>query len=161
MSAQNAENRSIGETAALTGITPESIRHYEKIGLIPAPTRTANGRRTYGDVLVERLRFIRHARLLGFSLDDIRTLLNLSDDPSHDCSAADSIARRHLGQVTAKREALQALESALTDMIDNHCHGKVSQCRVIETLADHDMCADDHPPLAGPLTGQPPKAPLT
>ncbi len=147
------KNTSMGETAALTGITPESIRHYEKIGLIPAPTRTDGGRRTYSAALVDRLRFIRHARLLGFSLDDIRALLDLSDDPSHDCSAADSIARQHLGQVSAKRKALEALESALTDMIDNHCHGTVSQCRVIETLADHDLCADDHPSLSGTLTG--------
>ncbi len=145
---------SIGEAAEMTGITPESIRHYEKIGLIPAPTRTQGGRRTYGPPLVERLRFIRHARLLGFSLDDIRTLLDLSDDPSHDCSAADSIARRHLGQVTAKRQALVALETALSDMIADHCHGKVSQCRVIETLADHDLCTDDHLPLTGPLTNE-------
>lgn len=146
---KNEENLSIGEAAAQTGITPESIRHYEKIKLIPPPTRTAAGRRTYGTALVERLRFIRHARLLGFSLDDIRTLLILSDDPTHDCSAADSIARRHLQQVSAKRQALEALESALADMIDDHCHGQVSQCRVIETLADHDLCGADHLPLAG------------
>lgn len=149
MPENNTENLSIGETAALTGITPESIRHYEKIGLTPAPVRTEAGRRVYTQTLISRLRFIRHARALGFSLDDIRTLLNLSDDPSQDCSAADSIARRHLIQVTAKRKALEALESALTEMIDDHCHGAVKDCRVIETLADHDLCEEDHPPISG------------
>jgi len=149
MSEKNAENLSIGETAVLTGITPESIRHYEKIGLTPAPVRTEAGRRVYDGQMISRLRFIRHARNLGFPLDDIRTLLTLSDDPAQDCSAADSIARRHLGQVTAKRKALESLEGALQDMIDSHCHGAVKDCRVIETLADHDLCDDDHPPLSG------------
>ena len=92
----------IGEVARLTGLKVPTIRFYEAEGLVPAPPRTESGRRLYADAAVRRLAFIRHARGLGFELDDIRSLLDLTDAPDRPCADADQIARRHLAAVEAR-----------------------------------------------------------
>ncbi len=140
---------SIGALAQKTGAKVQTIRYYEELGLIPAPDRTQGGQRRYDAHHISRLSFIRHARALGFSLAQVRDLLALADDPSRDCSAADSIARAHLRAVKAKIAALNSLKKELGRMVDQ-CTGKsTSECRVIETLANHDLCAtDQHPVLS-------------
>jgi DNA-binding transcriptional MerR regulator len=131
----------IGVLAARTGAKVQTIRYYEQLGLMPEPPRTYGGQRRYEQDSVKRLTFIRHARALGFSLDQIRALLELSDNPQSDCTAADSIASEHLIAVKAKISALNSLKRELTRMVE-HCDGTdAAHCRVIETLANHDLCS--------------------
>jgi len=140
---------SIGVLAARTGARVQTIRYYEQIGLMPEPDRTQGGQRRYDAAHVKRLAFIRHARALGFSLQQIRTLLELADDPQRDCTGADSIAREHLRDVKARIKALHSLKKELTRMVETCDGASVSQCRVIETLADHSLCATPrHRPLS-------------
>ncbi len=140
---------SIGALAARTGAKVQTIRYYEQAGLMPAPDRTNGGQRRYDESHVKRLAFIRHARALGFSLQQIGALLDLADHPDQDCTHADSIAREHLRDVKARISALQSLKKELTRMVDNCDGASVSQCRVIETLANHSLCAAPrHQPLS-------------
>jgi DNA-binding transcriptional MerR regulator len=134
----------IGRLAELAFTKVETIRYYEQIGLIQPFMRTAGGHRLYGPEHVQRLKFIRHSRELGFGIEEIRELLHLSDNPETDCSAADAIARSHLEQVEIRIHKLEALKSELMRMIGECGHGRVSQCRVIEILSDHRNCTSEH-----------------
>lgn len=135
---------SIGRAARETGVKVPTIRYYEGIGLLPSPPRTESNRRLYGKDDLARLRFIRHARELGFEVDAIRQLLELQDDPSQPCAAADSIARARLADVERRIRSLSALKRELKGMIESCSCGRVAQCRVIEVLADHGQCRDVH-----------------
>jgi Cu(I)-responsive transcriptional regulator len=141
---------SIGEVAKRTGIKVPTIRFYETEGLIGPPRRTESGRRIYDLREVQRLSFIRHARALGFELDDIKSLLDLSDHPDRSCEDADRIARRHLGEVEIRIAQLQALRRELSRVVTSCAGGKTSHCKVIETLADHAHCQADHSAPAPP-----------
>ena len=134
----------IGKLAVIASTKVQTIRYYEEIGLISPFTRTEGGHRLYGPEDVRRLKFIRHARELGFGIEEIRELLQLSDNPEMSCSAADTIARSHLEQVEIRITKLKALKKELKRMIGECGHGRVSQCRVIEILSDHRHCATDH-----------------
>ena len=137
---------SIGELARETGCKVPTIRYYEDIGILPEASRTAGNQRRYGHAALERLAFVRHARELGFGLDDIRTLLDLSDRPDRSCTEADAIARAQLAAVERRMRSLAALKTELERMIDHHCGGTVTDCRVIRVLSDHALClADRHP----------------
>ena len=134
----------IGQLSARTGCKVQTVRYYEQIGLMPQPLRTEGNQRRYGARHLERLAFIRHSRELGFPLEAVRELLNLADDPDRSCEAADGIARRQLLQVESRIARLQALKRELKRMIVQ-CHGgKIAECRVIDVLADHGLCASDH-----------------
>ncbi|MFK4046216.1 helix-turn-helix domain-containing protein [Roseomonas mucosa] len=125
----------IGALAKATGTKVETIRWYERVGLLAAPARTAGNYRTYGEPHLGRLSFIRRARDLGFSLEQIRTLLDLAEDRERSCDAVDAIAREHLGEVDRKIADLQALRREL-DSLSGQCrHGRVAECRIIEALA--------------------------
>jgi len=142
-----AQVLSIGELAAKTGTTVEAIRYYEKIGLLPPPARTAGNQRAYSRGLVDRLGYIRHSRELGFSLDSIRTLLSLVDRQPTWCDEVDAIAREHLVAIQSRIVRLRALEKEFKSMIASHQHGRITECRVIEVLADytHSQClTPDH-----------------
>ena len=91
----SAATYAIGDLARHTGTKVETIRWYERDGTMPPPARTEGGHRAYTRAHLDRLAFIRHARELGFRLDDVRTLLQLSDDPDRPCADADLIARQH------------------------------------------------------------------
>ncbi|MEK7265008.1 MAG: helix-turn-helix domain-containing protein, partial [Pseudomonadota bacterium] len=104
----------IGDVSALTGVNIETIRYYERIGLVPKPPRTEGGRRAYADADAKRLRFIRRARDLGFSIDDIRALLQLADSGGA-CKGAQEIAVRHRDDVRDKIKTLKRLDRILTD----------------------------------------------
>ncbi len=130
----------IGAVANRTGIKIPTIRFYEQEGLIEAPARTDSGRRLYSDEDVRRLSFIRHARDLGFELDDIRSLLDLSDQPDRTCADVDQIARLHLNEVEARIERLRALKRELTRIVSSCAGGRTAECRIIEALADHGRC---------------------
>lgn len=133
----------IGALSELAGVKVPTIRYYEQIGLLAQAVRTESNRRTYGADDVDRLRFIRHARELGFDVDAIRQLLDLASDPNRPCDQADKIARRHLADIDAKIARLSALKHEVARMIDNCAHGSIGQCRVIEVLADHGLCGCD------------------
>lgn len=134
----------IGELARATGTNIETIRYYERIGLLPAPARTEANYRSYGDAHRARLRFVRHSRELGFTIDEIRSLLDLSDHPERDCADADRIASAHLEQVEAKIAQLTALRDELTRIVGRCRGGLAGDCRVIEALGDHGLCDGAH-----------------
>lgn len=136
----------IGELAARAGSNPETIRYYERIGMLPEPARTEGNYRDYGADHVARLSFIRQARALGFELSDIRALLDLADQPDQDCAAVDRITLRHLEVVEAKVAQLEALRSELMRMLDQCRGGQVADCRIIESLSDHAGCGTEHEP---------------
>jgi Cu(I)-responsive transcriptional regulator len=126
---------SIGELARATGTKVETIRYYERIGLLPPPARTSGNYRAYAERHLARLSFIRRGRDLGFSLDDIRELLRLSDDRGQPCAEVDRIARAHLTEVERKLADLTALGAELRQLIDQCQHGTIAECRIIEALA--------------------------
>mgnify|MGYP001042652384 CR=1 FL=1 len=132
-----AAEYAIGDLARRTGTKVETIRWYERNQLMPQPARTAGGRRVYTRAHLDRLAFIRHARELGFPLDDVRALLRLTDAPEHSCAEADRIARGHLTAVRGRIARLRALEAELARMVADCGQGRVADCRVIEVLADH------------------------
>ncbi len=133
-----------GEFAALTGVSVRTLHHYDRIGLLRPSGYSEGGHRLYGPEDVRRLKFIRHARELGFGIEEIRELLHLSDNPDTSCSAADIIARSHLEQVELRLKKLQALRKELKRMVEECHHGRVSHCRVIEVLSDHKHCGGEH-----------------
>ena len=134
----------IGAAAKRSGCTVQTIRYYEETGLIPPSLRTAGNQRIYDESTVRRLAFVRHARGLGFGLDAIRELLDLSSNPDHGCAEIDAIAKAHLEGVRARIASLTALETELARMVDVCAQGTVSDCRVVEVLSDHDLCASEH-----------------
>lgn len=135
---------SIGELSRRTGVKVPTIRYYESVALMPAPPRSEGKQRRYGEPEVSRLAFIRHARDLGFGIDAIRELLAMSAQPEQSCAEADRIARRHLSEVDRRISQLVALRTELQRMVDACGHGRVCDCRVIETLADHGQCEKAH-----------------
>ena len=140
----------IGEAARASGVKVTTIRFYESRGLLPAPPRSDGGRRLYGRTHVDRLRFIRHARDLGFALEDVSTLLSLTDRPDQSCAAVDAIARAQRAEVSRRIARLQALGAELDRMIASCEGGTVGTCQVIESLSDHARCETDHaapPPM--------------
>lgn len=124
----------IGDLGKATNTKVETVRYYERIGLLPKPTRSAGNYRTYGMDELGRLSFIRRARDLGFSLDQVRALLGLSDDRSCDCAGIDRIANEHLREVDRKLADLTALRRELKAVIDSCDGGTVAECRIIEAL---------------------------
>ena len=134
----------IGKLGEAAGVTVPTIRYYEQIGLLPEPDRSAGNQRLYGQSALDRLAFIRHARELGFPLDAIRDLLSLSDRPDQSCAAADVIARAQLAEVESHLARLTALKGELERMVVQCAGGRIADCRVIEVLGDHSLCATDH-----------------
>ncbi len=125
---------SIGALARAIGTKVETIRYYERIGLLPPPARTGGNYRAYARPHLERLSFIRSARGLGFSLDEVRELLRLSDDRERPCAEVDHMARAHLTEVERKLADLTRLRGELRQLIDRCKHGTVADCRIIEAL---------------------------
>ncbi|MBL7250799.1 MerR family transcriptional regulator [Alloalcanivorax marinus] len=134
----------IGALSRATDCKVETIRYYEKIGLMPEPARSDGNQRRYADRHRERLHFIRHGRELGFSISAIRELLDLCDRKHRDCAAVDAMARRHRDAVADRIRALTALRDELDRMIRRCAGGDVAHCGVIEVLGDHRLCRHDH-----------------
>jgi MerR family transcriptional regulator, mercuric resistance operon regulatory protein len=125
---------SIGELSRLTGVHVETIRYYERVRMSPSPPRTAGGRRTYGAKHRRTLGFIRRARDLGFSLDEIRVLLDLGESGRASCAEVRKIASLHLANVRAKLADLARLEAILSETVEQ-CVGDVALvCPVLEML---------------------------
>ncbi len=125
---------SIGALAEKTGCKVETIRYYERIGLMPDPVRTAGGHRLYRDTELRRLSFVRRARQLGFALDTVRALLGMADIAGDSCAEVERISRRHLADVHAKIADLKALETVLADMVAECEAGTLPACPIIDAL---------------------------
>ncbi|AOH87107.1 MerR family transcriptional regulator (plasmid) [Sphingomonas panacis] len=125
----------IGKLAGATGTKVETIRYYEQIGLLPAPARSASNYRTYDAAHLRRLSFIRRARDLGFSIDQVRELMGLADRRDRSCMAVDVIANQHRDAITRKIADLTALASELDSLIDSCSRNTVADCRILEALA--------------------------
>lgn len=134
---------SIGQLSKRTGVKIPTIRYYEQMGLIDAPERSEGNQRRYTTNGLNRLSFIRHSRELGFSIEDIRGLLELSQHPEKPCHDAHTIACGHLKAVQSRIAKLRRLEKELKRI--SKCEtGSIAECAVIETLADHGLCKSEH-----------------
>jgi DNA-binding transcriptional MerR regulator len=132
----------IGTLSRATGVKAPTIRYYEGIGLLPDAPRTESNRRLYGAAEVRRLRFIRHARDLGFEIEDIRQLLSLAADPQGPCAEAHGITKAHISAINDKIARLKALRAELQAMVASD-EGRIADCRIIEALGDHSRCRNE------------------
>jgi MerR family mercuric resistance operon transcriptional regulator len=123
----------IGALSNRSGVNIETIRYYERIGMVPKPPRTDGGHRLYGKEDVRRLAFIRRSRELGFSLDEVRALLALADDGS--CAEVHDITLRHIADVRHKIADLKKLQRALVVLAAECNAGRKRRCPIIETLS--------------------------
>jgi len=126
----------IGDLAKATGTKVVTIRYYERIGLLPPPERTGGNYRAYEPMHLDRLRFIRRSRGLGFTLDQIRELLRLSSQEGKACVEVDRIAAAHLAETEEKIADLTRLAARLRRII-SRCEGGgvIADCRIIEALS--------------------------
>ncbi len=122
------------ELAQRTGCNLETVRYYEKVGLLPAPPRTASGYRSYDTTHERRLRFVLRARELGFSLDEIRALLRLVDERDQPCAEVQGLASVHLQDVRSKIADLRRMERVLKDVVAQCGDGTLPECPLIEAL---------------------------
>lgn len=125
----------IGEAARRSGVTIETIRYYERRGVVPQPQRAASGRRLYNREGIARLRFVKRCRDLGFPLDDVRTLLALADGEGSTCGQVSTLGKRHLRQVRARLADLERLEAALVDLLSD-CAREDAHCPALRRLFD-------------------------
>jgi len=123
-----------GELAKRTGCNAETIRYYEKIDLMPEPLRSASGYRQYDETHEQRLRFVMRGRELGFTIEDLKSLLSLVDRNAVCCGEVEKLAKVHLRSVREKIDDLKQMESVLSDTVHS-CSGKdVPECALIDTL---------------------------
>jgi Cu(I)-responsive transcriptional regulator len=124
----------IGEASGLTGVSAKMIRHYESIGLIPAANRTFANYRLYNDADIHRLRFIRRARNLGFSMKQIEDLLGLWNNPKRASAQVKKLARAHAAELAQKVRELQSMQRTLENLA-RHCHGDDRpDCPILDDL---------------------------
>lgn len=122
------------QLAHRTGCNLETIRYYEKVGLLPNPPRRANGYRVYPPDLVQRLQFILRARDLGFAMDEIRSLLSLTDAGTQTCAEVMARTERHLADVRRKIADLQRIAATLAQTL-THCSGDAApDCPILDAL---------------------------
>lgn len=125
----------IGEAASASGISAKMIRHYEKVELLPAASRTISGYRTYNQRDVHMLRFIKHSRDLGFSIKQIAALLSLWRDKNRSSSKVKSLAIKHIEVLDQKIKELNAMKSELSHLV-KCCHGdERPDCPILDELA--------------------------
>mgnify|MGYP000923192617 CR=1 FL=1 len=129
----------IGTAALASGVSTKMIRHYEAIGLVANSSRRNNGYRDYDERDVHELRFIRSSRDLGFSLEEIRGLLDLWRNRARSSKDVHALAARHLSDIEAKIAELQAMAQTLRDLLDA-CHGDHRpDCPILEKLEGHSI----------------------
>lgn len=141
-----AANLKIGDLARLAGRGVETVRYYEREGLLPAPPRTAANYRLYGPAQLHRLRFIRRCRALGMSQDEVRTLLDLQSRPAENCEAVDACVSSHIAHVTQRIAELQALLHELESL--RACcvrSDRVAECGILDALQTDVTTAESVP----------------
>jgi MerR family mercuric resistance operon transcriptional regulator len=127
---------SIGKLSQQSGVNIETIRYYEKIGVMPAPGRSAGGFRIYEPDHLKRLSFVRRGRLLGFSLDEIRSLLRLVDGHGHTCAEVHALMLSHLAEIRRKIRDLRRLQRAMAEMAARCSGESVPECPIVDALFD-------------------------
>ena len=132
----------VGELAQVAQCTVETVRYYEKEGLLPAPARTAGNFREYGPEHSERLRFIRNCRALDMSHDEIRSLLRLADKPTEDCGAVNTVFDQHIAHVDERIKELSHLKEQLNGL-RQRCQTaqSVDHCGILQGLASMETDA--------------------
>lgn len=125
----------IGELARATGTKAETIRYYEREGILPAADRTDNNYRDYSDEHLAALTFVRRARELGFSMAQVRELLALSDHDDKPCEDVDLLVQRQLVEVERRILDLSALRGELSQMLQSCQAERIGECRIVESLA--------------------------
>ena len=131
----SSDGLSIGILSKQTGCNIETIRYYEKAGLLPSPARSPAGYRRYGSTHLKRLTFIRRARALGFSIEEVRKLLKLADERKRPCAEVRVVAGVHLKDVQAKIADLRAMERVLRETVAKCASGRSPDCPLIESLS--------------------------
>lgn len=129
-----SKRNTIGQLAKTTGCNKETIRYYEKIGVMFSPPRTEGGHRLYDDTATKRLLFIRRTRELGFSLAQVRQLLALVDDHDYTCAEVRSFTTKHVEEIREKIADLKTIEKSLADMVSRCTGGRAPDCAVIDAL---------------------------
>ena len=125
----------IGVAAELSGVSIEAIRYYERDGVVPEAERSQNGRRTYDEPANARLRFVKRCRDFGFSIKQIKSLIQLSENKDTSCAEASEIGQKHLRDVQEKLNNLKQLESALAELLRNCADGQ-PDCPMLTHLFD-------------------------
>ena len=126
----------IGELSRLTGTNVETIRYYERDGLLPIPARSDGNYRIYGEAHVQRLSFIRRCRGLDMTLDEIRVLLHFKESPLENCADVNSLLERHIGHVTQRMQELQELERQLNDLRERCGEARdAAHCGILDSLS--------------------------
>ena len=148
----------IGELGQATGVDVETIRYYEKAGLLPAPARHTNGYRAYAPLHVKRLAFIRHCRALDISLADIQRLLAFVAHPESDCRNIDQLIDAQLARVQARLQSMQALERQLTALRGRCGKSHLAwDCGILHELvaaAQHEACVCHGEALPKPVEAE-------
>lgn len=140
-----------GELAYRTGCNAETIRYYEKIGILPEPVRSAAGYRQYDSTSERRLRFIMWGRELGFTIEDIKRLLSLVDGRIVSCREVEALGKHQLQSVREKIKDLKRMERILGDTV-KACSGKdVPDCPLIDTLFGYGPTGKQHSPRDNPV----------
>lgn len=124
----------IGDISRESGVHIETIRYYERIGLIPRQQRSNSGRRVYGPQDRQRLHFIRRCRELGFSLDDIRSLLDLAGSSDRTCQEVRDLTSAHLGSVRSRLSDLKRMEASLKALLQSCEGGRSPDCPILGRL---------------------------
>ena len=124
----------IGELSSLSGVKVPTI----------APPRTEGNQRRYDEGALGRLRFIAHARSMGFPMPSIKAMLRLARHPDEPCEDLDALVADRLMEVEERIQRLSGLRAELTAMLDSHAHGRVAECRIVEVLSDHGKCEHEH-----------------
>ena len=138
----------IGELARQAGVDVQTVRYYEREGVLEAPARTSSGYRAYGPAHLERLNFVRHCRSLDMPVAEVKRLIELSKDTRVSCEQVDALVRAHFQRVQAKRKALEALETQLATLSAQCASGhRVADCGILEELihAAHGEACACHP----------------
>lgn len=131
---------SIGSAAATVGITPDTLRYYEKIGLVPRLARTAGGRRVYGEKDLTRLRFVKRAQALGFSLHDVGRLLRLRENPVKCSKAVRTLAQQKRDALLMQQREIEQMQRELSLLL-NLCPGTGDHCPILDELGkDASAC---------------------
>jgi Cd(II)/Pb(II)-responsive transcriptional regulator len=126
----------IGELARLAGSNVETIRYYERDGLLPVPARSVGNYRIYGETHVQRLFFIRHCRSLDMTLDEIRVLLHFKESPQENCADVNRLLDRHIGHVAQRMQELQELERQLKDLRERCGEAQdAAHCGILDGLS--------------------------
>ncbi|MFC3458402.1 MULTISPECIES: Cd(II)/Pb(II)-responsive transcriptional regulator [Massilia] len=140
----------IGELAERSGCLVETVRYYERIGLLAPPDRSSNNYRAYNELHAERLLFIRHCRALDMTLDEIRTLLDFRDAPGQNCQDVNALLDKHIGHIVDRIANLSILETQLRDL-RSRCVATDSTgpCEILHALGTSEAC--DEPGRPGTI----------